>query len=235
MNVAIVLSGGTGTRLGGDIPKQYIRVNNKMIIGYCLDTVINHGMIDAVQIVADRDWHEPIMHEINKMNISASVFKGFSLPGKTRQLSIFNGLEDVMKYAGEDDYVIIHDAARPLVSAETIADCLDKAREHDGAMPALPMKDTVYFSEDGRTISSLLKRESIFAGQAPEAFALGAYYRANKSLMPDKILKINGSAEPAVMAGMDIAMTNGDENNFKITTKADLERFCEIIRERKGD
>lgn len=76
-----------------------------------------------------------------------------------------------------------------------------------------------------------MDRKTIYAGQAPEVFLFGKYYDANKRLLPDKILKINGSTEPAVMAGMDIAMIPGDEGNFKITTRADLERFQKIMQE----
>lgn len=93
------------------------------------------------------------------------------------------------------------------------------------------MKDTVYLSKDGRTITSLLSRNQIYAGQAPELFALGKYYEANKTMTMEKIMQINGSTEPAVMAGMDIAMIPGEERNFKITTMADLERFEKIVGE----
>lgn len=87
-------------------------------------------------------------------------------------------------------------------------------------------------SEDGKRVFSLMDRSKIFSGQAPESFVLGKYLEANRRLLPDRILKINGSTEPAVMAGMDIAMIAGDENNFKITTQADLNRFCGIVKER---
>ena len=91
------------------------------------------------------------------------------------------------------------------------------------------MKDTVYLCENGESVSSLLNREQIFAGQAPEFFRYGKYFEANKALLQDEILKINGSTEPAIMAGMNIAMVAGDEGNFKITTAVDLERFREVI------
>ena len=87
------------------------------------------------------------------------------------------------------------------------------------------MKDTIYASRDGKMITSLLDRSCLFAGQAPEGFCFGKYYEANRRLGAEEILKINGSTEPAVMAGMDIVMIPGDENNFKITTTEDLERF----------
>ena len=124
---------------------------------------------------------------------------------------------------------MIHDAARPLLSQKLIADCEGAIRGHDGVLPVLPMKDTVYYSKDGRQITSLLDRQAVFAGQAPELFRLGTYYQANERLLPEEILRINGSTEPAVLAGMQIAMVPGDERNFKITTPADLERFRQIV------
>lgn len=229
MVTALLLSGGTGTRMGMEMPKQYIKVNGRMIIDYCLQTLLKHERIDAVQVVADEIWREAVLACIEKMSCGEGKFRGFSAPGETRQLSILNGLEDIRKYAGDSDHVLIHDAARPLLTAKQISDCLDAVDAGcDGALPVLPMKDTVYYSEDGGRITSLLERSRIFAGQAPELFVLGKYYEANRALLPERILKINGSTEPAVMAGMDIAMIPGDEGNYKITTMADLERFREI-------
>lgn len=264
MVTALLLSGGTGARMGVDTPKQYIEVNGRPIISYCLRTLLLHDGIDAVQIVADPMWRDTVVMSMKNMDNGVNVigndrvnvdvsdggkfnvnsgandtaavytkkFRGFSAPGKTRQLSILNGLEDIRKYAGDSDVVLIHDAARPMLSAVQITACLDAAAAgHDGALPVLPMKDTVYYSEDGVRVTSLLERSRIFAGQAPEAFVLGKYYEANRSLLPDRILQINGSTEPAILAGLDIVMIPGDEGNFKITTKADLERF----RGRAGD
>lgn len=235
MVTALLLSGGTGTRMGVDTPKQYLKINDRPIISYCLQTLLSHEKIDAVQIVADEMWRDAILQCATDLcgteeDKNSSKLRGFSKPGKTRQLSILNGLEDIRNYAADSDHVLIHDAARPMLSAKQISDCLEAvAAGHDGAIPVLPMKDTVYFSEDGRRITSLLERSKIFAGQAPELFMLGKYYEANRALLPERILQINGSTEPAVMAGMDIAMIPGDEGNFKITTKADLERFQEIV------
>lgn len=231
MNVAVILAGGKGTRMGLEIPKQYYEVNEKAVISYCLNTFLTHEKIDAVQIVADEIWHGYIMRQLFGMPCNEK-FRAFSAPGENRQLSIYNALVDICRYASENDTVVIHDAVRPFVSHFLIADCIEAVKGRDGVLPVLPMKDTVYLSEDGEAVSSLLNRGRVFAGQAPEAFLFGKYYEANRTLLPDKILEINGSAEPAVMAGMDIAMIIGDERNFKITTKADLERFREIVQRR---
>lgn len=228
MNIALLLSGGTGTRLGGDIPKQYIEVHGKPIISYCIESLSSHNKINAIHIVAEPSWQRQIETWLWFSDLKKK-FKGFSNPGSNRQLSILNGLRDIREYAEDSDYVFIHDAARPLLSDRQITDCLDGIHGHDGVLPVLPMKDTVYQSEDGKTVDALLERGKIYAGQAPEVFRLGQYYEANKNLLPEKILKINGSTEPAILAGMDIAMIPGDEGNFKITTKGDLERFRKIV------
>ena len=113
----------------------------------------------------------------------------------------------------------------PGVSQELIDRSLGALSEHDGVLPVLPVKDTVYYSTAGQRVEQLLERECIYAGQAPETFHLGTYLEANRRLLPEKILKINGSTEPAILAGLDIVMIPGEEQNYKITTKADLRRF----------
>lgn len=231
MNIALILSGGTGTRLGLDIPKQYIEICGKPVISYCIERLSIHDRIDAIHIAAEPQWQKRLGARLPEFDLRKK-FKGFSHPGRNRQLSILNGLTDIRKYAKDSDFVFIHDAARPLLSDRLITDCLDAAAGHDGVVPVLPMKDTVYSSRDGKKITGLLDRGTIFAGQAPEVFKLGAYYSANIRLLPDQILNINGSTEPAVMAGLDVVMIPGDEGNFKITTKADLERFRKIAEER---
>ena len=232
MNIALVLSGGTGTRLGADIPKQYIEVAGKPVIAYCMEPLFQHKCVDAVHIVAASVWQEKIrewMESDKAISSYREKFHGFSEQGENRQLSILNGLRDIHQYAKDTDLVLIHDAARPLLSEKLITDCFEAAENHDGVLPVLPMKDTVYGSSDGRRITTLLKREELFAGQAPEVFRLGEYYKANQKLMPEQILQINGSAEPAILMGMDVAMISGDEGNFKITTKEDMDRFHEIV------
>lgn len=235
MNIAILLSGGTGSRLGSDIPKQYIEVNGKMIITYSLEVMCGHKDIDGIVIVVADEWKAKVQETLENLNSETKVF--FAKPGDNRQKSIYSALEATMQLLAETSQsdisssnVFIHDAARPNLTSEMITSYLGAMEGHDGLLPVLPMKDTVYYSEDGKKVTKLIDRSKIYAGQAPEVFNFQKYYAACKALLPDKILSINGSTEPAIIAGMDIAMVPGDENNYKITTRADLEKFENSVK-----
>ena len=241
MNYAVLLSGGIGNRIKSDIPKQYIRINkddshSPMMVTCALKPLLSNGKIDSVYIVANDEWRDLIMADAGEAGLEASKIAGFADPGTNRQTSILNGILEILKSSdgeislfSDNDTILVHDAARPFLSDKMVDDCYAALIGHDGVMPVLPMKDTVYKSEDGKSISGLLDRTKIFAGQAPELFRLKPYYEANMALMPDKIQLINGASEPAIMAGMDIVMIPGDEANYKVTTDTDMERFRELI------
>lgn len=221
MNRTVILAGGAGTRMGGCVPKQFINVNGKPLLQYSLETVRDCECAGEVWIVAGEPWRGAVERMIKEAGIS-SRFRGFCDPGPERQVSVMNALTELMKEeTAENSYVMVHDGARPLVSGELIRRCFEAAAGRDGAVPVLPVRDTVYRMEDGR-LSGLLKRDQLAAGQAPEVFRLKPYYDANLALMPDQIMRIRGSAEPAVLAGMDIVVIPADERNIKITTQEDL-------------
>lgn len=232
MNYAIILSGGIGSRLKGvEIPKQYYRVCGRMIIEYCVKTIQSAACLDGYLIVAAKEWREKIINDMRLKKGTEGKFLGFAEPGENRQLSILNALRKLECYAKECDIILIQDAVRPLTSQELILDCISAAKGAEGSMPVLKMADTVYYSSDGFKIDSLLERDKILAGQAPEAFVYGRYRQVNESLTKEELLRINGSSEPAVKAGMKIALVDGDEGNFKITTVKDLKRFERIVEE----
>ena len=230
MNTAILLSGGIGTRAGLKIPKQYIKINGRMIISYPMQTILCCRQISRLQIVAAEQWRSAIQEEMERFAAKGLVMPyDFSDPGETRQLSIYHALTDLRDILTDDDLVLIHDAARPFVSDELLNNTLNAAKEHDGAIPVLPATDTMYRSIDGRTLNGCIPREQIYAGQAPEAFRFGPYLRANEALLPDQIRKINGSTEPALMAGLDMAILPGEPSNFKVTVAEDMDRVRQVI------
>ena len=250
MRYAIVLSGGTGSRAGFSIPKQYMEIEGKPLLAFTLERLGQVTDLAGIVIVADPAWQGYIADKLRmaeagsfsweKNSYSGIKLLGFALPGENRQLSILSGLRFLKQYVAEkeareltdEDIVLVQDAARPLTSERLLEACFHLTAEEDGRMPVLPMKDTIYLSEDGHSISGLLDRSKLFAGQAPESFRFCKYLQANESLLPDRILKINGSSEPAMAAGMNIAMIPGEEGNFKITTAGDYQRFVELIEDK---
>ncbi|MDL2302295.1 2-C-methyl-D-erythritol 4-phosphate cytidylyltransferase [Lachnospiraceae bacterium OttesenSCG-928-D06] len=227
-NYVILLAGGTGSRMkdAADCPKQYIIVNDKPIILYALEVCEQCESIHGVIIVSDKNWQKFIKKHSEKNAISKII--GFAEAGKTRQLSIYHGLIALKRYAKETDVVIIHDAARPLVGMETINKCISMNQNYDGVMPCIEMKDTIYKSKDGVVVSELLKRDELFAGQAPESFKYGKYLKVHEKYSEKELENFSGSAEIAYANGLSIRIIEGEESNFKITTKEDLERFITI-------
>lgn len=246
----ILLSGGVGARLGASTPKQYIEVNGKSILEYTLNAVKTWKTMDSLIIVADKQWwvyiedivrrafldriKEPGTHRQLSENFE---FLGFAEPGKNRQLSIYNALLAIKDYMDKDAVVMIHDGVRPCLSSELIERCDDAMNlrnpdqgSSDGVMPYLEVKDTVYVKDADGNISGMLDRGSLAAGQTPEFFDYGKYLKANEDLSEEEMLLIHGSTEPAVKAGMKIALVPGDEGNFKITTPEDLERFSQRLK-----
>lgn len=229
MAIAIILSGGVGTRMGLSTPKQYVVVNGKPVIEYCLYTLLHHEKIDTVVIGVADEWIEYVQDSVLRVNSEKPVF--YSKPGETRQCTIINAL-CVAKEKGvkDNDIVLIHDAARPLLTSRLISDCLNACKDVDAVLPVIPVKDTTYLSRDGKTIDSLLERKTLWNGQAPEAFKFGSYYGANMVLSEEELKTITGSTEVSYRAGLKCVLIPGDTNNFKITTKEDLSNFESIIK-----
>ena len=237
MNYAILLSGGTGTRIESDKPKQYVRAGSFMMVTWALKALAECDLVDSIYIVAEHEWRELIEADACKAGLDTGKIGGYAIPETNRQTSILNGMQEIIRTLDEKvditamndgDTVLIHDAARPFVTVKLLNECYGALPGHGGVMPVLPMKDTVYQSEDGLAVSELLDRKKVFAGQAPELFYMKPYYKANMALMPDRIHMVNGASEPAIIGGMDIVMIPGDEDNFKVTTMVDLCRYKNI-------
>lgn len=234
MVTAIVLAGGTGSRLGSDVPKQYLMAGDKPVIGYCLETFEKNKNIDHIIIVCAEKWRDFIKEWTDTLRIGK--FCGFAAGGESRQHSIYHALLEAKRQElGEEDIVLIHDAARPWVDDTIIDQCISATLEADGAMPVITVKDTVYLSRDGGHIDGLLCRDELFAGQAPESFRFGPYFRVHEELSDEELSAIRGSSEIAYRSGMDIRLVTGSEGNYKITTLEDLDKFRLQIAEKGGN
>ncbi len=221
----ILLAGGRGERMGADVPKQYIEVDGKTIFEYTLSAVFAWTRMDILIVVADELWRDRISEIVRRLIPDGVSFAGFADPGKNRQLSIVNAMDALRSCMDKASYVMIHDSVRPCVSKDLIAGCDALLEPGCGVMPVIPVKDTIYESDGGSCAQRILNRDLLFAGQTPEFFDFDRYLEANEALLPDRIMEIRGSSEPAILAGMKVKMAPGDEGNYKLTTIEDLERF----------
>ena len=143
------LSGGVGSRLGADIPKQYIKVGNRMILSYCVEQLSMHPQIDAIQIVAQESWREPVLECVAAYD-SRKKFKAFQSRVKTGSFPVWNGLRDIFTYAKAEDTVLIHDAARPCLSEALIRSALASLEGHVRSTSGAADERHGLFKRDGK-------------------------------------------------------------------------------------
>jgi len=232
MNTGIILAGGSSGRLNElGTPKQFAEIGGIPLIVYSLRMFERCTSIDAIAIAAPEQWQEQIRKWLEKYGIGK--FKMFAQSGRTRQHSIRNGLLAVQPL--QPDSVIIHDAARPLVTEQDIRNCIDETEGYDGATPAVPLTETVYKSEDGATITALLNRDELLAGQTPECYCYTKYLKAHETISDTELAGIRGSSQIAAKAGMKIHIYKGNPQNLKVTNIADFEYAKYFIRERASE
>ncbi len=231
MNIALVLAGGTGTRMRTDgFPKQYIEIKGKPVLLYTLEKFQACADVSHIVVVAHAQWEEKILQWAKTYGIDK--FAGIAHQGDSRQESVYNGLEACMKLNPQaDDLVLIHDSARPLVTPELISACVKGADGHDGCLPVIAVKDTIYYSRDGQTVHDLTDRSSLFCGQSPEVLKLLPYLELCRNLSAEQMLNIRGSCELAFRNGWDVCMIPGEEYNFKLTTAEDMSRLRKLLEE----
>lgn len=228
MAIAIILSGGVGRRMNSSVPKQYIEINGKSILGYTLGIFEKNDLISGIVIVASPDWKNYIESQLRKFDIHKVI--AYAEPGVCRQASILNGLNACREIIKDyDEPVIIHDAVRPMLSQELLNQCILECQHSDGVMPAFPVKDTIYCCVDG-SINQLLDRSKLYSGQSPESFKFEKYLSAHKGYSEEDLKAINGSSEIAFKQGLFVKIIAGDEHNYKITTENDLKRFEKEVK-----
>ena len=228
--VAILLSGGVGTRLGSETPKQYIEVEGKPILAYTMEAMEASPLIDGIIVVAAEEWKKHV--EALAKTYGITKFLSVAPAGANRQRSCFAGLLEAERLGGCEN-AVIHDAVRPFVTGAIIERGLMCLEKYDAALSVIPIKDTPYLSSDGEKITSLVDRKTIYAGQTPEYFRFDQYLAAMRASSDEEIDTATGSAVIAYRRGLTVGLARGEERNFKITTSEDLDRFLLEVRRGK--
>lgn len=229
MVFGVILAGGVGTRMGRDIPKQYLIIEGKPVLVYTLERFQECSEIDRIVIVADEMWRDDIDAWVEQYGITK--FLCYATPGSTRQDSVFSGISACKLYAASDsDVVVVHEAARALVTTTLIRNIINGLEGYDACIPVMPMKDSIIFSDTGDSIDDLIDRTKLFCGQAPEAFYLLPYWDINANTSAEELSSYRADHELCFRHGWKIRSIPGEENNFKLTTPGDIDRMISLIK-----
>jgi 2-C-methyl-D-erythritol 4-phosphate cytidylyltransferase/2-C-methyl-D-erythritol 2,4-cyclodiphosphate synthase len=218
-NAALIVAAGRGTRAGPGGPKQYRLLGGIPVLRRTLATFAAHPEIDQVIAVIHPDDHEA--YEIAATGLPKMLTPCFG--GTTRQTSVALGLEALTSHNPAN--VLIHDGARPLVSAEIISRTINALKTHEGVMVALPVTDTLRSAINGLA-GQTVPREGLWRAQTPQAFHFEAILNAHKQA---ESCEHTDDVAVAAAFGMSVTMIKGDENNLKITSAEDLLRAEQII------
>ena len=232
MIVALLTAAGSGTRMGQDIPKQFIHVENKPLIIHTMEAFQRHPNIDAIMVVTLPAWVEVLRAYANQFNITKLrwVVPG----GETGQESIYNGLHKLCEELSEDDVVMVHDGNRCLVSSEIISNSIATYCKYGSAVAAIPCVEAVFRSDDnGISSNNSIKREQLFRTQTPHTYSLGKLLWAHSEAKKQGITNTAASCTLMQALGETVYFSKGSEENLKITTLDDMMIFKALLHTKK--
>lgn len=227
MNIAIIIAGGSGNRMGMDIPKQFINVYDKPVLLYTLEGFQNHPLVDAIEVVCIDGWEHIVSAYAKQYGITKLqwIVKG----GSTGQESIRNGVYNLEGKCMAEDIVIVHDGIRPLIEPSVLTDVIQKASQFGNAVTSMPYNEQIFVvnEEDESTTKKYIPREKIRRVSTPQAYRFdlidGKYHEAF-----EKEIGIYGSSYTNTMMvelGVTLHFAAGSDKNIKLTTQDDLEMF----------
>ena len=227
-NIAIVLAGGSGSRMKSDTPKQYMTVWDKPILYYALKT-FEESFIDEIVLVAgEKELQYCKTNIVEKYNFKkiTKIVAG----GKERYNSVYNGLEAIAldknsEILMENINIFIHDGARPCVTIDILDRCLKTVIETRACVAAMPVKDTIKIVDDNGYAISTLDRNLLWQIQTPQVFSYEVIKTAYDNLM--QLVSIAGITDDAMVvehySNVKVKMVEGSYENVKVTTKGDIE------------
>lgn len=235
MNIAVIIAGGSGRRVGQDIPKQFINVYDKPILIYTLEGFQKHPQIDEIGLVCLDGWHDVARAYARQFNVDK--LKWIVSGGETAQESIREGVYYLEGKCRKEDTIIIHDGIRPLVDDSVLSDVILKCERYGNAVTALPYNEQIFVADDELSTVRYIPRETLRRVATPQAYKFGRLIEAYHEAF-EKEIGIYGSSYTNTMMvelGERLYFANGSDKNIKITTKDDLELFKAYLKMEKDN
>ena len=235
MNIAIIIAGGSGSRMGQDIPKQFINVYDKPVLIYTLEGFQKHPQIDAIELVCIDGWHDIVWAYARQFNITK--LKRIVSGGKSGQESIRNGVYHLEDKCSPDDVIIIHDGIRPLVDASVLSDVIVKCQQYGNAVTSMPYNEQIFVVDDEISTTKYIPRETLRRVSTPQAYKFGLLDEKYHEAF-EREIGIYGSAYTNTMMvelGVRLYFAAGSDKNIKLTTVDDLEMFKAYLKSDKDN
>lgn len=226
MNIAIVLAAGKSERLNDiNVPKQLYLLNNVPLFMYSVLTFNNLEDIDEVYVVTNEECYERINQYLNLYHLEK--VKGVILGGATRQESVYNALKKLEDNGvKDDDIILIHDAARPLMDKFIIIDNIAGVKMYDAVTTAIKVKDTIIKCED--TLDGFVDRNELYQAQTPQSFRFRIIKDAHDNAIKKNLMNMTDDSALVKENGQQVHIVKGTIANFKVTTIDDL-KLLEMI------
>ena len=229
-NIALIIAGGSGARMGQDIPKQFINVYDKPVLIYTLEGFQNHPSIDAIEVVCIDGWHDVLKAYAKQFGITKLqwVVSG----GSNCQESIRNGVYCLQGKISDDDIVVVHDGIRPLVDESVLSDVIDKGKKYGAAVSSLPYNEQIFVTDDHISTTKYIPRDTLRRVSTPQAYRFDLLVSKYREAYEKGIGVYDSQYTNTMMVdlGVTLYFAKGSEKNIKLTTKDDLEIFKTYLK-----
>lgn len=235
MNIALIVAGGKGLRMGGELPKQFLLLDEKPVFVRTIEAFLNHEDITAVIVGMNGEWlsyAENLVNEYMPGAENVCLIEGGASRQETLDLLV---REAKKRYAiGDCDVLVSHDAVRPFVSKRLISESIGAAVAEGAAGAYIPASDTIVSSENGVQVSAMPDRSTMYQAQTPQTFQLGLYESVVNSLSEKEFEQVTDACKLFFLRGIQVAMVKGDVQNIKITHPMDYQIAKMMVKDLGG-
>ena len=235
MVIAVIIAGGSGSRMGQDIPKQFINVYDKPVLIYTLEGFQKHPLVEAIEVVCIDGWQSVLWAYAKQFGIDK--LKWVIPGGSSAQESIRNGIFNLEGIASDEDTIIVHDGIRPLVDETVLTDVILKCRQYGNAVTSLPYNEQIFIIDDEISTTKYIPRETLRRVSTPQAYRFDLIKSKYQEAF-EKNIGVNGSHYTNTMMaelGVRLYFAKGSDKNIKLTTKDDLELFKSYLKSEKDN
>lgn len=230
MITALIIAGGVGKRMGQEIPKQFIMVEEKPIIIYTLESFQKHPLINRILVVCKKGWEQTLDAYAKEYHIDKLQW---IIPGgNSGQESINNGVNFLKEHSNPEDTIVIHDGIRPLVDELVLSDVIVKCQEYGNAVTSLPYNEQIFVKETEETTRQYINRETLRRVSTPQAYKFEKLTWAYEKAFRENIGISESSYTNTMMVdlGETLYFALGSDKNIKLTTQDDLQLFKGFLK-----